>query len=685
MLNESMHGPVAVLALHNPPVNGLSHGLREAIWQAVERLEAEPAVRAIVITGEGRAFSGGADITEFGKPAAMAHPHLPALTQRIEACTKPVVAAVNHLALGGGLELALCCHYRVVAADAQLGLPEVSIGLLPGAGGTQRLPRALGLALSLQMITTGQPRRAAALFAAPGQALIEACVPAAELLAQALALAERVAQPGAVHPRLSQRIVPVDAEALAQARAQAAALPYPAPLACVEAVAAATDRPFLDGLKAERDGFNALVQTPASAALRHAFFAERAAGKVPGIDASTPRRPVQRVAVIGAGTMGSGIATACLMAGLAVDLIEPQPEALARGVAQLDQHMAAQVSKGRLKADKAAALRAQLAAHTAPEAADAALAAADLVIEAVFEDMALKQSVFRRLDAVCKPGAILASNTSTLDVDQIAAVTQRPGDVLGLHFFSPAAVMKLLEVVRGAATAPDVLATALDVGKRIGKTCVVSGVCDGFIGNRMLEPYLQQAMFLLDEGCTPAQIDRAIEAWGFAMGPFRMGDLAGNDVGWRVRQQRVKDGKTVWPQALADALCEAGRFGQKTGGGWYDYPQGSRQPQPSAAMAELLAQHRLRLGRPARAVSDDEIIDRLLLALGLEGQALLTEGIALRASDIDLVYLSGYGFPRWRGGPMHQLGLREPAALQARLAQLAQAHPSDPGPWMATA
>jgi 3-hydroxyacyl-CoA dehydrogenase len=670
MLNERIVDGVAVLTMDKPPVNGLGHGLRSGLWAAIERLEADPAVRALVITGSDKAFSGGADITEFGTAAALAEPHLPMLTQRIEACRKPVVAAVGKLALGGGLELALCCHYRVVADDAQLGLPEVNIGLLPGAGGTQRLPRAIGLATSLQMITSGQPQRAAKLAALPGQVLIDECVSAADLLDRAIALAKTASGT----PRLSERTVAVDEALLAQARAQAGALPYPAPLACVEAVAASTDRPFLEGLKAERAGFEALMRSDASVALRHAFFAERAAGKVPGIDASTARRTIQRVAVIGAGTMGSGIATACLLAGYRVDLIEPQAEALSRGVGLLDKHVRAQVEKGRLKADKAEQLRAGLRASTD----DAALAEADLVIEAVFEDMALKQSVFRRLDAMCKPGAILASNTSTLDVDAIAAVTDRPADVLGLHFFSPAAVMKLLEVVRGKATSPEVLATALDFGKKIGKTCVVAGVCDGFIGNRMLEPYLQQALFLLDEGCTPQQVDSAIERWGFAMGPFRMGDLAGNDVSWRVRQQRAKDGKNPRPQPLADALCEAGRYGQKTGGGWYDYEAGSREAKPSAAVAALQQQL---CTRPARAVSDEEIVDRLLLALGLEGRALLAEGIALRASDIDLVYLSGYGFPRWRGGPMAELERRGEAAVKARCAEFAANANDAPAFW----
>lgn len=670
MLNERIVDGVAVLTMDKPPVNGLGHGLRSGLWAAIERLEADPAVRAIVITGSDKAFSGGADITEFGTAAALAEPHLPMLTQRIEACRKPVVAAVGKLALGGGLELALCCHYRVVADDAQLGLPEVNIGLLPGAGGTQRLPRAIGLATSLQMITSGQPQRAAKLAALPGQVLIDECVSAADLLDRAIALAKTASGT----PRLSERAVAVDEALLAQARAQAAALPYPAPLACVEAVAASTDRPFLEGLAAERAGFEMLMRSDASVALRHAFFAERAAGKVPGIEATTARRAIQRVAVIGAGTMGSGIATACLLAGYRVDLIEPQAEALSRGVGLLDKHVRAQVEKGRLKADKAEQLRAGLRASTD----DAALAEADLVIEAVFEDMALKQSVFRRLDAMCKPGAILASNTSTLDVDAIAAVTDRPADVLGLHFFSPAAVMKLLEVVRGKATSPEVLATALDFGKKIGKTCVVAGVCDGFIGNRMLEPYLQQALFLLDEGCTPQQVDSAIERWGFAMGPFRMGDLAGNDVSWRVRQQRAKDGKNPRPQPLADALCEAGRYGQKTGGGWYDYEAGSREAKPSAAVAALQQQL---CTRPARAVSDEEIVDRLLLALGLEGRALLAEGIALRASDIDLVYLSGYGFPRWRGGPMFELERRGEAAVKARCAEFAANANDAPAFW----
>lgn len=670
MLNERIEQGVALLAMDNPPVNGLSLALRQALWQAVERLEQDAAVHAIVIQGSERAFSGGADIREFGQPSALAEPNLPQLTQRIEACAKPVVAAVGQLALGGGLELALACHYRVVADDASLGLPEVAIGLLPGAGGTQRLPRALGLATALQMITSGTPMKAAKLAALPGQGLIDRCVPAAELQAQALAFARSASG----CPKLSERVVPPDEALLAAARAKAAALAYPAPLACVEAVSASTDRPFAEGLKAEREGFQRLMATPEGRALRHAFFAERAAGKVPGVAADTPRRDIRRVAVIGAGTMGSGIATACLMAGLQVDLIESQPEALARGMKAVEKHLTAQVDKGRLPEAKAAQLRERLL----PTGDDAVLAQADLVIEAVFEDLALKQRVFQRMDSLCKPGCILASNTSTLDLNAIAAATARPQDVVGLHFFSPAAVMKLLELVRGAATSAEVLASSLDFGKRIGKVCVVAGVCDGFIGNRMIERYFEQALFLLDEGASPQQVDAAIEAWGFAMGPFRMIDMAGNDVSWRIRQERAKAGTLRRAQPLADALCEAGRYGQKSGAGWYDYPGGTRLGVPSGKVEALIASHRSRLGRAVRVIDDEEIRDRLLLALGLEGERLLAEGIALRASDIDLVYLHGYGFPRWKGGPMFELMQRDPAeraALQARFA----ATPHEPG------
>ena len=667
-------GELLLLQFANPPVNGLSHALRSGLYAALEQADADPGVAAVLLYGGPKAFSGGADIREFGQPQALAEPNLPGLCARLDAMSKPVVAAVDGLALGGGLELALSCHHRVVVGTAQLGLPEVNLGLLPGAGGTQRFPRAVGLATALQMVPSGQPRRAIQLAAVPGQRLIDELAESATLLDQAKALARRVAAQRPLARLRDCSVEPAPAE-LAAAEAQAAALPYPAPLACVQAVRGALELPFDAGIAAERAGFQRLMASPESAALRHAFFAERAATKVPGIEADTPRRAIRRVGVLGAGTMGSGIATACLMGGLLVDLVEPDAAALARGVAALDQHLQAQVSKGRLSADKAAALRANMRSG----GDDGVLAEADLIIEAVFEDMALKQSVFRRLDAIARPGAILATNTSTLDVNAIAAVTQRPADVLGLHFFSPAAVMKLLEVVRGAATAPDVLASALAWAKQIGKTAVVAGVCDGFIGNRMIDRYLEQALFLLDEGCSPQQVDQAIEAWGFAMGPFRMIDLAGNDVSWRIRQQRAKDGTLRRAQPLADRLCELGRFGQKTGGGWYDYE--GRVARPSKAVAALIAAQREQLGRTPRAVPAEEIVDRLLLALSSEGERLLAEGVALRASDIDLVYLAGYGFPRWKGGPMFEAQRRGFEAVAARRREFAALAHDDPAFW----
>ncbi|MBH9553157.1 3-hydroxyacyl-CoA dehydrogenase NAD-binding domain-containing protein [Inhella gelatinilytica] len=661
LLQTSRQGSVLLLHVSNPPVNGLSFALRTALMHALDGAEAAPDVLAVVIHGGAKAFSGGADIREFGQPQALAQPNLPSLCARLDEMSKPVVAAIEGLALGGGLELALACHYRVVQAKAQIGLPEVNLGLLPGAGGTQRFPRAVGLATALKLIPQGRLVRAQELAALPAQRLFDDVVAEAgdgAVLAAAVALAQRI-QALRPLPRLRDQTVAPDAEAEAQALAASEGLPYPAPLACVQAVRGAASLPFEDGIRAERAGFEGLLHSPESAALRHVFFAERAAGKVPGVEADTPRARIQSVGVVGAGTMGQGIALACAQAGLPVQLVEPDAAARARALSQLDRHWVAQVEKGRLSADKAQTAR-QLMTVT-ERLGD--LAQADLLIEAVYEDMALKQAVFREMDAIAKPEALLASNTSTLDMDALAQVTQRPDQVLGLHFFSPAAVMKLLEVVRGAATSPTALASALAFGKQIGKTCVVAGNADGFIGNRMVDRYLEQALFLLDEGCTPQQVDQAIEAWGLAMGPFRMIDMAGNDVSWRVRQQRAKDGKLRRAQPLADRLCELGRFGQKAGGGWYDYD--GREARPSKAVAALIAAHREQMGRPARTVGAEEIVDRLLLALGIEGERLLAEGVALRASDIDLVYVLGYGFPRWKGGPMFELARRGEGAVAA--------------------
>ncbi|MCE4554671.1 3-hydroxyacyl-CoA dehydrogenase NAD-binding domain-containing protein [Roseateles cellulosilyticus] len=645
-----VRGSVAVITLDNPPVNGMGLTTRAAIADGVERAEGDPAVRALVLTGAGKAFSGGADIKEFGTPKALAEPNLLSLITLVERCSKPVVAAVHTICMGGGLELALGCHYRVAAPGTQVALPEVKLGLLPGAGGTQRLPRALGVEPALNMIVGGEPVEARRLAEVPGQRLFDRLIDG-DLLAGAVEFAETVAERRPL-PKVRDLVATLpDAEAFfAAARARVAGMSqhFPAPLRCLESVAASVMLPFDDGIRQEREGFAALMATPESRALRHAFFAERAATKIADVPEDTPRREIRRVAVVGAGTMGRGIVMSFLNAGLSVTLLETDAQALDRGVAAIRQSYEAQVGKGRLDADGCVRRLALLTATLQP----ADLRDADLLIEAVFEDIGVKEAVFRQLDAIARPGAILASNTSTLDVDRIASFTRRPQDVVGLHFFSPAQVMKLLEVVRGRATAKDVLATVMALAKKIRKTAVVSGVCDGFIGNRMIEQYARQAGFLLDEGCSPQQVDRAMETFGFAMGPFRMSDLAGNDISWAIRKRRYIEKPQLKYSASADRLCELGRFGQKTGAGWYDYPAGKREAVPSPIVDELLKAHRATLGVLPRDIGDDEIVHRLVFALVNEAAHLLEEGIAQRASDVDMVYLSGYGFPLWRGGPL---------------------------------
>ncbi len=645
-----VRGEIAVITLNNPPVNGLGFETRRATAEGIARAEADAAVQAVVITGAGKAFSGGADIREFGSPKAMAEPNLLSLIAVVENCSKPVVAAIHSVCMGGGLELALGCHYRVAAPGAKIALPEVKLGLLPGAGGTQRLPRALGVEPALNMIVSGEPVASELLAQVPGQKLFQKIIEG-DLLAGAIAYAQEVA---AVRPLPKVRELkarhaePQAYFQFARNMVGAQSRNFPAPLRCLEAVAAAVNMKFEDGMRAEREGFVALMQTPESKALRHAFFAERAASKIGDVPEDTPQRPIAKVAVIGAGTMGGGIAMNFLNAGLPVTLLETKQEALDRGIATIRKNYEAQVKKGKLKEDKYQQRMALLSSTLSYED----IREADLVIEAVFEELSVKEAVFKQLDAVMKPGAILASNTSTLDVNRIAAFTQRPQDVLGLHFFSPANVMKLLEVVRGEHTAKDVLATVMALAKKIKKTAVVSGVCDGFIGNRMIEQYSRQAGFLLDEGCTPQQVDRAVEKFGFAMGPFRMGDLAGNDIGWAIRKRRYVEKPHLRYSASADRLCELGRFGQKTGAGWYDYQPGKRDAMPSAVVEAMLAKHREAIGATPRAISDEEIVHRLVFALVNEAAHLLEEGIAQRASDVDMVYLTGYGFPLWRGGPM---------------------------------
>ncbi len=647
-----VHGDVAVITLDNPPVNGLGYLTRVAFTQGLQRAEEDPAVRAIVLTGAGKAFSGGADIKEFGSPKAIAEPNLLSVILACENASKPVVAALHSVAMGGGLELALGCHYRIAAPGCSIALPEVKLGLIPGAGGTQRLPRVLGVEVALNMIVAGEPVKSELLAQVPGQKLFDRLASAPDkLLDEALALAREVAD---VRPLPLVRLLPCkhpqgDAYfQFARNMVKATAPRFPAPLQCVDSVERATRLPFDEGLAQERQTFLSLMWTPECRALRHLFAAERAASKIPDVPDDTPRRPIQAVAVVGAGTMGGGIAMNFLNAGLPVTLLEMKQEALDRGVATIRKNYEAQVKKGKLKQEKYDERMALL--RTTLSYAD--IAQADLVIEAVFEDMGVKEKVFKELDRVMKPGAMLASNTSTLDLNQIARFTKRPQDVIGMHFFSPANVMKLLEVVRGEQTAKDVLATVMALGKKIKKTAVVSGVCDGFIGNRMVEQYIRQAGFLLDEGCTPAQVDRAIETFGFAMGPFRMSDLAGNDIGWAIRKRRYAEQPDMRYSNTADLLCEQGRFGQKTGAGWYDYLPGKRDAVSSSAVEAMIATHRAGLGITPRRVSDEEIVQRLVFSLINEGARLLEEGIAARAGDIDMVYITGYGFPLWRGGPM---------------------------------
>jgi 3-hydroxyacyl-CoA dehydrogenase len=643
---------IAVITMNNPPVNGLGFATRQGIAQGLEQAQADPAVKAIVLTGAGKAFSGGADIREFDSPKSLAEPNLLTLIKLAEGCGKPIVAAIHSVCMGGGLELSLGCHYRVASPGAAIALPEVKIGLIPGAGGTQRLPRVLGVETALNMIVSGEPVKSEQLAALPGQKLLDKLIDG-DLMAGALAFAAEVADR---RPLPSVRQLPVqhpnpDAYLqFARNMVKGMSKNFPAPPACVDAVAASLKFKNLDdGLAEELRIFKGLMLTPECKALRHAFFGERAASKIPDVPDDTPVRPVKSVGVIGAGTMGGGISMNFLNAGIAVTLLEMKQDALDRGVATIRKNYEAQVKKGKLKQDKYEQRMALLSTTLSYDA----LKDADLVIEAVFEEMGVKEAVFKQLDAVAKPGAILASNTSTLDVDQIASFTRRPQDVVGMHFFSPANVMRLLEVVRGKATAKDVLATVMGVAKKIKKTAVVSGVCDGFIGNRMIEQYSRQAGFLLDEGASPQQVDKAVERFGFAMGPFRMGDLAGNDIGWAIRKRRAIEHPNMLYSRSADRLCELGRYGQKTSAGWYDYVPGKRDAIPSPVVEQMLKEHREAIGmNQPRKISDEEIVQRLVFALVNEAARILEEGIANKASDIDMVYLTGYGFPLHRGGPL---------------------------------
>jgi 3-hydroxyacyl-CoA dehydrogenase len=659
------HGDVAVISLNNPPVNGLSLATRMAFVAALAKAQLDSKIKAIVVTGAGKAFSGGADIKEFGSPKAVQDPNLLSLILACENSPKVVVAAVHTTCMGGGLELSLGCHYRVMAPGCNVALPEVKLGLIPGAGGTQRLPRVLGVEAALNMIVSGEPVKSEMLAMLPGQKLIDKMAKSPEsLMDEAIAFARDKADAHAKDksPMPLVRNLPCrhplgDAYfQFARNMVKGMSKNYPAPAKCVDAVEAATKNKFDVGMQIEREIFTNLMFTPECKALRHLFIAERAASKIPDVPEDTPKREIKSIAVIGAGTMGGGISMNFLNAGIPVKILEMKQEALDKGLAIIRKNYESQVTKGKLKQ----AVYDQRMALLSTTLSYADLKDADMVIEAVFEEMGVKEKVFTQLDAVMKKGAILATNTSTLDVDKIASFTKRPQDVIGTHFFSPANVMKLLEVVRGKKTAKDVLATVMALGKKIKKTSVVSGVCDGFIGNRMIEQYSRQAGFLIEEGCTPAQVDKAVEKFGFAMGPFRMGDLAGNDIGWAIRKRRNIERPGMKYSKTADLLCEMGRFGQKTGAGWYDYVPGKRDAIPSDVVIKMIENHRKAVGITPRKISDEEIVQRLVFALVNEGAHILEDGIASKAGDIDMVYLTGYGFPIYRGGPMHyadQLGL----------------------------
>jgi 3-hydroxyacyl-CoA dehydrogenase len=639
-------GQVAVLVIDNPPVNALGHAVRAGLVEHLAAAIADPGVAAIVIRAEGRTFPAGADIREFGKPAQP--PLLPDVCDAVEASPKPVIAALHGTALGGGLELALAAHVRIALDGAQLGLPEVSLGLLPGAGGTQRLPRLIGPEAALVMMTGGKPVTAAQ---AQAMGLIDGVV-ADDLAGSAVALAATLASEGArprpTRDRRDGMRDPVGYEAaVATARAAHRSDRLPAARRIVDCVEAALLLPFPQGMAFERTAFLDLLASPESAGLRHAFMAERRAAQMP--EAGTAPRPCERIGVVGAGLMGAGIAHAALTAGLSVTLLDRDEPALARGLERIATLQARAVETGRMTATARDAAWARL--NGALDLAD--LADRDLVVEAVVEDETVKAAVLRGVAAVLRPGAVIATNTSYLDVDRLAEATGRPADVLGLHFFAPAHVMRLLEVVAGRATAPDAVSTGLALARRLGKVAVRSGVCDGFIGNRMLTAYRSAAEFALEDGATPAAVDGALRAFGFALGPFQVADLSGLQIGW-ARRRRLAPTRDPAARyvAIADRLCEAGRLGQHAGRGWYRYDDG-RTAVEDPEVAAIIAAERAARGIVPRAIGADELRMRCLAALANEGARLLGEGIAQRPSDIDAVWLTGYGFPRWEGGPMH--------------------------------
>jgi len=646
---RAMHGDILVVTIDNPPVNALGVDVRKGLFDAIEAADTDADVAAVLLIGAGKTFIGGADIREFGKPPLA--PFLPDVCNRIEACTKPVVAAIHGAALGGGLEIALAAHYRLALPAAKLGLPEVQLGLLPGAGGTQRTPRLIGAAAALDLMLSG--RHAGAAEAAK-LGLVDRLVEGDDPVAAGLDYTRELLQTGAKVRRTR------DCAALADVDVQKAAIEAArietakksrglfSPLKIVEAVQGAVDLPFDEGLALERTLFMACLDSEQRAGLVHAFFAERETAKAPETREARPR-PVNSVGIVGGGTMGAGIAVAALDAGLPVTMIERDDEALARGRKNVEKVYDALVAKGRIKLDAKDATMARWSGSTSYDA----LAQVDLVIEAVFEDMAVKHAVFAELDRVCKPGAVLATNTSYLDIDEIAAGISRPQDVVGLHFFSPANIMKLLEIVVPAKVSADVVATAFELAKKLRKTPVRAGVCDGFIGNRILAVYGQAAHAMMEDGASPYQIDKALRDFGYPMGPFQVSDLAGGDIGWATRKRRAatRDPRARYVQ-IADRLCERGWFGQKTGRGYYLYPDGARVGTPDPEVEAIIEAERARAGVTPRTFTDEEIVRRYLAAMINEGANVVHQKIALRPLDVDVTFVHGYGFPRYRGGPM---------------------------------
>ena len=660
-------GRIGNIVIDSPPVNALSHDVRQGIVECLKVAEADDT-EVVILRCEGRTFIAGADITEFGKPPQA--PTLATVLAALESHPKPVVAAIHGTALGGGLELALCCDYRLAGATAKVGLPEVNLGLLPGAGGTQRLPRLTGLRTAIDMITGGRPlgaddaHRAGIVDAVSGDNLVQAAKDFAdELLGRGAG--KRLTRGIPFQPDDDDTALLSGARDTIAKRLKG----QTAPQRILDCLSAAGTVPFEEGLKVERRAFEACMADPQSSALRHQFFAERAAAKIQGMAPGTETQPVKRVGIIGAGTMGGGIAMCFAQAGFQVTLVDQDQEGIDRGLGTIHKNYDISVQRGRLSSDQVTGYLSNLEATTDWQA----LKGVDLVIEAVFENLELKQEVFRQLDEICDAHTILASNTSYQSIDALAAVTGRPERVVGMHFFSPANVMRLLEVVRGGASDDATLSTAMAVGKQIGKVCVLSGMCYGFIGNRMLRHYGREAALCVMEGASPAQVDEAMEQWGMAMGPMAVGDLAGLDIGYRAREQLSDEEKG--PRInylLADRLVEAGRLGQKSGAGYYRYDPETRARQEDPVVAEIIKDTRAELGITARELTAEEIVDRLTLALANEGARILEEGIAQRASDIDVVYCHGYGFPRFRGGPMHAAEARGLHVVAERISHFQQ-------------